>query len=67
MERKVNVASLRQLIEAGQYELAAHRLVYGVVRARVNETIALKAGAGRVKRLSGRTEGPVRREISRRG
>ena len=27
--------SLKELIEGGQYELAAYRLVYGVVRAQV--------------------------------
>jgi hypothetical protein len=29
--------TLRELIGEGQYELAAHRLVYGVLRARLSE------------------------------
>jgi len=59
--------TLRELIGAGEYELAAHRLVYGVVRAKVMESpsaaaVRLAPRAPSVRRITG-----GRREFAGRG
>lgn len=59
--------TLRELIGAGEYELAAHRLVYGVVRAKVMESPSAAAGrfVPRVPSARITTAGP--REVADRG
>jgi hypothetical protein len=41
------MSSLRQVIEQGQYELAAYRLVFGVVQAYLQQHGAGTAGTAR--------------------
>jgi len=46
--------SLRELIGAGEYELAAHRLVYGVVRAKLSKPSAIADGRNASRGPGGR-------------
>ena len=48
-----SLSSLKELIEQGQYELAAYRLIYGVVQAHVEQR--------QVRGASGHVRGVVRR------
>ncbi len=56
--------SLKELIQQGDYELAAYRLIYGVVHASAQD-LQPHGARGRSRVECGRAEKPVKREGSK--